>query len=71
MSEMVNGVTQIRLYGYEGVLRRKWASNQEMSVSAEVHERYCFSWLSIWINLSFGLLSLALGLSIVLRKNSG
>ena len=71
LSEMVNGATQIRLYEYENNIKRKWAINQEISTSAEVHERYCFAWVSIWINFSFGILSLALGLSIVLRKNSG
>ena len=71
LSEMVNGATQIRLYGYKENLKSKWASNQEISVSAELHERYCFAWVSIWINLSFGLVALALGISIAFKKNSG
>ena len=71
LSEMVNGATQIRVYGYRDMLKRKWEMNQAVSTRAEVHEKFCFAWVSIWINLSFAFISMALGLSIAIRKNSG
>ena len=70
-SELVNGRTQISLYGYTTYLKRQWEDEQEVSVSAELHEHYCFAWLTMCLNFSFALLALVIGSFVVFKKNKG
>ena len=69
LSELASGLTQIKLYGYEKHLKKKWAECQELSVQAQLHELYAFAWVILWVYSTFGLLALSLGLNIVLKKN--
>ena len=71
VSEMVNGMTSIRLYNYQHVLKAKWEREHNLGISAQMHEFYCIIWVSIYNFMSIALIALILSLSIVYRKKIG
>ena len=70
VSEMVNGMTTIRLYDYQDHLKYKWVKNHDLGISAQLHEGYCIAWISLYIYLSIFTVAILLCLSVVYRKYS-
>ena len=68
VSEIVNGMTQIRVYNYQEVLEKKLRKCQEMSINSYLHENYCICWVSIWVNFSFTLVALTISMLTVVKK---
>ena len=71
VSEMVNGITQIRLYRYENALLKKWRFFQEVSVNSQLHESYCINWVLLFMYTAFSCTSLVVGLSFLAKRKFG
>ena len=68
ISEMVNGMTQIRTYDYQGILQKKWEKYHDLSINTQLHEQYCLIWVCLWTNISFFLLAFAVGVMFVITR---
>ena len=71
VSEMLSGMTQIRVYGYQNRLFWKWEKNHNLGISTQLHEIYCLIWICLWVNVSFVLVSFSIGALIVARRTMG
>ena len=71
VAEMANGMSIIRLYGFEDSLQQKWRKYHDLTISAQIHEAYCLCWLSLWFYSSYSIMALALGLGVVYKKSTG
>ena len=52
VSEMMNGATTLRHYGYMPKLLQQWEKHHDLNLSSLIHEIYCRVWCNHWINLS-------------------
>ena len=68
VAEMAQGMSLIRLYGFENRLKQKWEIYHDLTISAQIHETYCLCWLSLWFYGSYSIMALCLGIGIVQKK---
>ena len=63
VSEMMNGATSIRYYGYMPKLLKQWENLHDRNLSVTIHEVYTRIWCNFWVNFSCSIL---ISLSFVL-----
>ena len=69
ISEMVNGMTQIRTYNYQRVLEKKWEKYHDQSILTQLHQEYCLIWVCLWTHISFLFLATMVGVMLVITKS--
>ena len=71
VSEMINGVSQIRLYNFEQSLFSKWEYFQDLSINSQIHEGYSLIWVLYCIYGNFSVIALVIGLVFFFKKKAG
>ena len=71
ISEMVNGMTQVRLYNFEENMLGRWQVHQDITISSEIHQNFSLVYLMSWVHTSFLFLITVTGFFIVWRKQRG
>ena len=70
VSEMVNGMAIVRQYGFQKHLKKKWETNHDVSLSAQLHEYYCQCWICIHMYNSFAFIVFFLSGAVIYKKFS-
>ena len=71
VSEMVNGVSQIKLYKFENSLFKKWEYYQEITINSQIHEGYSLLWVLLCVYTTFAFIALLIGSVFFIKKQSG
>lgn len=66
LSELMNGATTIRVYGYKEAILAKWEESHNRNLSVQLHELYADKWFQVVIDLTTTALVFFIALFLVL-----
>ena len=71
VSEMVNGVSKIKLFKFENNLFSKWEYYQQLTINSQIHEGYSLNWVVCNISTTFSVIALIIGFVFFFKKQGG